>query len=132
MPFIYGVIALAVLGWILWKKFRADDMQRLNDERRASCRIVGKGELIESGRHIPVALALNESTLFYENADLAGSLELHWIHEVEYDNELLTGQLIERGKVMRLRCFSTVLEFVVDSASAGRWQANLPALQLTP
>src|SRR5947209_287881 len=115
---------LAALSWFLWKKFRTDDMLRLNDQRRATCRIVGLGEFIESGRHIPVALALNESTLFYENADLAGSLELQWIHEVEYDNELLTGQSIERGKVMRLRCFSTVFEFVVDNAVVGQWQAN--------
>jgi hypothetical protein len=127
---LLAAAAVAVLGWNLWKRMAADDMQRLNDERRGSCRLVGRGELVEGKQHIPVALALSGSTLYYENADLNASLDLESIEEVEYSNELVTGQEVVHGKVMRLRCFSKVFEFVVDATSAPQWQAALPEVHL--
>jgi hypothetical protein len=127
---LLSAVAVAALGWNLWKRMAADGMQRLNDERRSSCRIVGRGELVEGKQHIPVAMALSSSTLYYENADLNASLDLEYIEEVEYANELVTGQPVPDGKVMRLRCFSKVFEFVVDAASAAQWQAALPEVHL--
>lgn len=35
--------------------------------------------------------------------------------------------LIERLKVLRLRCFSQTFEFVLDTSVANRWKAFLPA-----
>ncbi len=126
---LFAVVAVAALSWSLWKRMAADSMQRLNDERRSSCRLVGRGELVDGKQHIPVAMALSTSTLFYENADLTASLDLVYVEEVEYVNELVTGQEVAGGKVMRLRCFSKVFEFVIDSASAAQWQAALPAIR---
>jgi hypothetical protein len=125
-----AVIVIAALGWSLWRRFAADDMQRLNDHRRDSCRLVGTAELVEGNQHIPVALALSSTTLYYENADLKATLELRLIDEVEYANELVTGQPVHGGKVMRLRSFSRMFEFVLDPTSAPRWQAELPAVRL--
>ncbi len=126
---LLAAVAIGALGWNLWKRMAADGMQRLNDERRGSCRLVGRGELVDGKQHIPVAMALSTSTLYYENADLTASLELEYVEEVEYANELVTGQPVPSGKVMRLRCFSKVFEFVIDSASAPQWQAVLPAVR---
>jgi hypothetical protein len=90
---------------------------------------VGRGELIDGTRHIPVALALSASTLYYENADLSASLDLEYVEEVEYDDELMIGRAVAAGKVMRLRCFSKVFEFILDAATAPQWQAMLPAVR---
>ncbi|HSP16336.1 MAG TPA: hypothetical protein VLV78_16430 [Thermoanaerobaculia bacterium] len=129
MWILLAVVAVAALVWNLWKRMAADGMQRLNDERRSSCRLVGRGELVDGKQHIPVAMALSAKTLYYENADLNASLELEYVEEVEYANELVTGQPVAGGKVMRLRCFSKVFEFVIDSAAAPQWQAVLPAVR---
>jgi hypothetical protein len=123
-------IVVAVLVFSLWKRFAADGMQRLNDGRRGSCRLVGRGELVDGSRHVPVALALNDSTLFYENDDMSATLDLEYVQEVEYDNELSTGQDVPVGKVMRLRCFSKAFEFILDSATALQWEAILPAVRM--
>jgi hypothetical protein len=128
---LVAVLAVAALAWTLWRQMGADEMQRLNDVRRNSCRIVGRGELVDGKQHIPVAMALSASTLYYENADLAASLDLVYVEEVEYGNELVTGQAVGAGKVMRLRCFSKVFEFVIDRASVPQWEAALPAVRPT-
>jgi hypothetical protein len=127
---VAAVIIVAVLGWSLWKHLADDQMERLKSLRRGSSRVVSTGELVDGSRHVPVAMALSDSTLFYENPDMSASLDLVSIDEVEYGNELLTGQNVPAGKVMRLRCFSTVVEFVIDSASAPQWQAALPAMRI--
>lgn len=127
---VLSVAAIGALGWSLWKQMRNDDVQRCNDQRRGSCRLVGRGEFVEGTQHIPVAMALSSSTLYYENADLEASLDLGYIEEVEYADELSTGARVGGGKVMRLRCFSTVFEFVVDAPSAAQWQALLPPVHL--
>lgn len=126
---LLAIVAVVTLLWKLGSRMAEDGMQRLNDERRTSCRIVGRGELVDGKQHIPVAMALSTSTLYYENADLTASLDLVYVEEVEYADELITGQSVDRGKVMRLRCFSKVFEFVIDAASAPRWEAVLPAVR---
>lgn len=126
-----AVVAVVVfLVWILSKRFAADRIQRLNDKRRNSCRLVSRGEFVDGSRHIPVALALNDQTLFYENSDMQASLDLKWIEEVEYDNELSTGQTVPDGKVLRIRCLSQEFEFVLPAESSQQWQAVLPSHRL--
>ena len=126
-----AVVAVVVfLVWILSKRFAADRIQRLNDKRRNSCRLVSRGEFVDGSRHIPVALALNDKTLFYENSDMQASLDLKWIEEVEYDNELSTGQTVPDGKVLRIRCLSQEFEFVLPAESNQQWQAVLPSHRL--
>ena len=126
---LIGVV-IAFLAWVLWKQFAGDGMKRINDERRATCRLVGRAEFVDGNRHIPVALAVDESTLFYENPDWHGTLDLAYVEEVEYEDELMTGQSVGESKVLRLRCFSKVFEFVLDRASAGQWQSVLPAVRM--
>ena len=130
MIILVSSIVIAVLSFNLLKRFASDGMARLNDGRRGSCRLVGRGELIDGSRHVPVALAINNSTLFYENLEMSASLDLEFVQEVEYDNELSTGRSITVGKVMRLRCFSKAFEFILDSATALQWEAILPAVRL--
>ena len=123
---IGGVVVVALLVWNLTRRFAADGVGRFKDSRRASSRFVSSAEFIEGSRHIPVSLALNKAALYYENSDLQASLDLDWIQEVEYENELVTGQPVGHGKVMRLRCFSQVFEFIVPSDAVQQWQAVLP------
>lgn len=123
-----GVIAF--LGWVLWKQISGDGMKRLNDERRGSCRLVGRGEFVDGSRHIPVALAVSDSTLYYENSDWRGSLDLQDVEEIQYEDELMTGQAVGDSTVLRLRCFSKVFEFVIDHGTVPQWQIILPAVRL--
>lgn len=124
---IGGVVVVAVLGWNLARRFAADGVRRFKDGRRASSRLVSSAEFIDGTRHLPVSLALNEVALYYENSDMQASLDLKWIQEVEYENELVTGQHVGHGKVLRLRCFSQVFEFVLPVDMLAKWQAVLPA-----
>lgn len=75
---------------------------------------------------------MNESTLFYENDDWRGSLDLEYVEEIEYEDELMTGHEVGTGTVLRLRCFSKVFEFVLDHGVVPQWQAVLPAARLAP
>jgi hypothetical protein len=121
------VALVAFLVWSLSKRFAADRIQRLNDKRRDSCRLVSRGEFVDGNRHIPVALALNERTLYYENSAMQAWLDLEWVQEVEYEDELSTGQAVVHGKVLRLRCSSQGFEFVLPDDMVQRWQAVLPS-----
>lgn len=124
---LLGGVAVAVLGWILYHRFGADRLAKINDRRRGASRIVGRGEFVDGNRHLEVALAVTESTLFYENSDMEASLDLQWIREIEYDTELATGGAVDRGRVLRLRSDSQTFEFVVPNESVARWQLVLPS-----
>jgi hypothetical protein len=127
---LIAAIAVGLLAWSLWRHLAADDAQRLSRMRRPSSRINGTAELVDGTRHVPVAMSLTSSTLFYENADMSASVDLDCVQEVEYEHELATGTSVERGTVLRLRCFSKVFEFVVDSATVPQWQAVLPPVRM--
>lgn len=127
---LLAAVVIIALGWSLWKHVVADDLQRLRGLRRPSSRINGTAELVDGTRHVPVAMSLTASTLFYENEDMTASLDLDCVQEVEYEHELLTGTTIAGGTVLRLRCFSKVFEFVVDNATVPQWQAVLPPVRM--
>jgi hypothetical protein len=128
---IAALVVLALLGWSLVTRLAADRIQLFSDRRRSSSRLVSLGEFIDGSRHIPVALALTQSTFYYENSDMQACLDLHWIHEVEYEDELATGQTVAAGKVLRLRCFSQTFEFVLPIDVVQRWQALLPPRRIS-
>ena len=130
MLLLVGVAAIAALGWLFFNRRAADQLQQLNTGRRSSSSVVGRGDYVDGNRRIPVALALNDSNFYYENADLKGYLERSWIHEVGYEDQLSTGQPIGNGKVLRLRCFSQNFEFVLDPANTAAWEAALPPHQV--
>jgi hypothetical protein len=122
-----ALVVVAFLGWNLYRRFGADNIAAFVDRRRATSRMVGRGEFVDGNRHLEVALAVTDSTLFYENADMQASLDLEWVREVEYDNELATGAPVHGGKVMRLRSDSQTFEFVVPAEAIQGWTSSLPA-----
>ena len=123
---LVAVIVVGFLGWNLYRRFGANRIQALNDKRRATSRIVGRGEFVDGNRHLDVALAVTQSTFFYENADMQASLDLDWIREIEYDTELSTGTVPATGKVLRLRSNSQTFEFVLPNDVVARWHMMLP------
>ncbi len=122
-----AAVALSILGWKLYGRFATGRITQFNDRRRTSSRLVSAGTFVDGNRHLPVALAVTESTFFYENSDMEASLDLEWIREVEYDTELGTGLAVASGKVLRLRSDSQTFEFVLPAAAVAPWQTMLPA-----
>ncbi len=123
---IAAFIAVAILGWTLYRRLGTDRIAQLNDKRRATSRMVSPGEFVEGTRHLPVALAVTQSMFFYENSDMQASLDLQWVREIEYDTQLATGLAVDGGKVLRLRCFSQVFEFVIANDVVTRWHMMMP------
>jgi hypothetical protein len=123
---LIAVAATAAFAWMLRKRTMAKALALYAERRRDSSRLVGCGEFIDGNRRMQVALALTDAALYYENADMQGSLERQWIHEVEYDDELTTGQSIGGATVLRLRCFSQKFEFLLASPAVREWMDALP------
>ena len=121
-----ALAAGALLVWMMRKRATAAALTGYSDRRRDSSKLVGRGEFIDGNRRLQVALALTDATLYYENRDMQGSLERKWIHEIEYDNELTTGQSIGGSTVLRLRCFSQKFEFLLAPLAASEWMHALP------
>jgi hypothetical protein len=129
MLFWSSVVALsliAVLSWQLYRRVGASRIEALAARRRPTSRIVSPGEFVDGNRHMKVTLALTDTDLFYENTDMEASLDLRWVREIEYDTCLATGQALGGGKVLRIRCFSQLFEFVLPSDVAPRWHMLLP------
>ncbi|HXA19295.1 MAG TPA: hypothetical protein VN380_20055 [Thermoanaerobaculia bacterium] len=123
---IAALIAVAILGWTLYRRLGTDRIAQFNDKRRATSRMVSPGEFVDGNRHLPVALAVTQSMFFYENSDMQASLDLQWVREIEYDTQLTTGLAVDGGKVLRLRCFSQVFEFVIANDVVARWHMMMP------
>ena len=119
-------IAVAFLGWNLYRRFGADRIAEFNERRRSSSRMVGRGEFVDGNRHLAVALAVTQSTFFYENSDMQASLDLQWVREIEYDTELATGSAVVGGKILRMRSDSQTFEFVLPNDTVPRWHMMLP------
>jgi hypothetical protein len=123
---IIGVAVLAVLVWFLYRKFSQDRIQGFIDKRKSSSRVALSAEFVEANQRIPVALAVTDQAIFYENSDLEARLDLAQIEEVEYGSELFTGQEVSNGRVLRLRSHGHSYEFIVDKISGERIESILP------
>lgn len=123
---VIGVALLAVLVWFLYRKFSQDRIQEFMDKRKGSSRMTLPAQFVEANQKIPVALALTDQSIFYENADLEARLDLQQIEEVEYANGLITGQEVPDGRVLRLRAHGHSYEFIVDKVSGARIESILP------
>lgn len=121
-----GAVVVLLLSSNLRRRFGADRIAAFSEKRRASSRIVSRGEFFDGNRRMDVALALTGDTFFYENTDLQASLDLQWVREIEYDSSLATGAPIHGGKVLRLRCHSQTFEFVLPEEMVARWETTLP------
>jgi hypothetical protein len=122
---VLGVVVLAGLVWFFIRTLSHDRLDAIIKKRGATAKLVTPADYVEGGTHIPVALALDEKCLYYENVDLQASLDLDRIEEVEYDDELATGGEVH-GRVLRLRSHGHTFEFVLDNPTAARWSAVLP------
>jgi hypothetical protein len=127
---IAAAVALAFLGWNLYRHFGSDRIAEFMERRRATSRMVGRGEFVDGNRHLAVALAVTGSTFFYENADMQASLDLQFVREIEYDTELATGLAVEGSRVLRLRSSSQTFEFVLPNDLVARWHMMLPPRQV--
>src|SRR5258706_7303613 len=123
---LVAVIAVAVLGWMLYLRIGADRIESFTEKRRATSRMVGRADFVDGNSHQEVALALTASTFFYENAGMQASLDIDWLREIDYDDELSTGQSVDHGKVLRLRSDSRMFEFILPSDTVARWHMMLP------
>jgi hypothetical protein len=123
---LVAVVVVGVLGWNLYRRFGADRISALNEKRRATSRLVSRGEFVDGNRHLEVALAVTHETFFYENADMRASIDLQWVREIEYDTELATGTQVTAGRVLRLRSQSQTFEFVLPADLVARWYMMLP------
>lgn len=119
-------VAVALLGWNLYRRFGVDRIDEFTKRRRGSSRMVSRGEFVDGNRHLDVALAVTQSMFYYENSDMQGSLDLTWIREIEYDTELGTGSAVAGGKVLRMRSNSQTFEFVLPNDTVARWHMMLP------
>ena len=123
---IAALAAIAFLGWNLYQRFGTDRIATLNARRRTASRLVGRAEFVDGNRRLDVALALTQSTFFYENGSMQASIDLQWVREIEYDTELATGGPVRGGRVLRLRSDSQTFEFVVPNDDVARWYLMLP------
>jgi len=129
MSFWLSILAIAVvvfLSWNLYRRMGSDRIAAFIEKRRATSRMVGKGEYVDGNRHLEVALSVSQSTFFYENSDMQASIDLQWVREIEYDTELATGTVPATGKVLRLRSNSQTFEFVLPDDVVARWHMMLP------
>lgn len=122
-----GVPVVVGLTWLLLRYVANDRIETLLTRRRRSARLATRGEMVDGKRHIPVALGLTEAAVYYDSPDVDGSIDLSAIDEVEYSDELTTGQSVDARHVLRLRCKSGSYEFLVDDASRRQWEFMLPA-----
>jgi hypothetical protein len=123
---IAAFIALAVLGWNLYRRLGADRIEKFMERRRTTARMVSRADFVDGGRQVPVALAVTDSTFFYENTDMQATLDLQWVREIEYGTELATGVAVVGGKVLRLRCYNQIFEFVLPNDVVARWHMMMP------
>ncbi len=126
---ILGLVVLVALIWILLRMRSKDLIEEKMAKRRGSARLVSRADFVEGLERIPVALALTNEAIVYENPDIDASLDLRQIEEVEYDNETSTGQVID-GNALRLRSHGHTFEFVLDPDSTGKWKTMLPAKRM--
>ncbi|HSP14794.1 MAG TPA: hypothetical protein VLV78_08580 [Thermoanaerobaculia bacterium] len=122
---ICAIVALLVFSIV--KVFAADRFDALAARLRQSSRLVSRGELVDGSRHHDVLLALTDSTFIYESSDGQSCFDRQWIQEVAYGDRLSTGTSVGGAKVLRLRCFSRTLEFVLSQQVFREWELVLPA-----
>lgn len=124
---LVGAVAVVVLVVVYLKLRAKDSIDAALTKRRGSSKLVSRAEYVEGAEKIPVALALTDSTFYYENADLEASFDLDRLDEIEYDDDLATGANLHAGcRVLRLRSHGATFEFVMDKGEAAKWESALP------
>jgi hypothetical protein len=123
---IVGVVLLAGLTWVFFRTKHKDEIQALIAKRQTSSKLTGQAAFVEGREKIAVAIAVDDRSFFYENAEMQASLDLDRIEEIEYASDTATGLEVEGGKVLRLRSHGQTFEFIIDQASSSRWTSVMP------
>lgn len=126
---IVGIAAVAGIVWYVLRSRGEKQIHRIMDKHKADAQLVSRAEFVEGRNRMPVALALKNRSIFYENPDLEAQLELERIEEVEYSDELATGMDVS-GRVLRLRSHGHSFEFVLEPREAEQWSSVLPSHRL--
>ena len=124
---LIGIAAVAAVVWYMMRARSADQIQKIITKHQQASRLVSKAEFVEGRNRMPVALALRDRSIHYENTDLEAELELERIDEVEYSDELATGMDVNNGRVLRLRSHGHSFEFLLEPRAAEEWAAMLPS-----
>ena len=122
---LFLAAALAMLSWLRVRARATGRYAAVVARHGSAAMISSHASLANGGSHIPVALTLESSRIFYENADLDAAIDIDQIDEVEYTSDLLTGD-IAGGAVLRLRAHGRALEFILDLPAAEKWSRLLP------
>jgi hypothetical protein len=124
---VVGLIVVAALVAVYLKLRQKDILEAHLAKHRGTSKLVSRAEYVEGAEMIPVALALTDTTFYYENNDLEASFDLDRIDEIEYDDDLSTGRTLHGAcRVLRLRSHGATFEFVLDKADCSKWTAALP------
>ncbi len=118
---VVGVLAVLALVWGLRIAHLRESFAELIGRRKMTASVSSVAQLIDGGNHIPVALTLERSQIFYESSYLQARLKIARLDEVEYDREQGTGK-----NILRLRAHGQTFEFALDASSARSWAALLP------
>lgn len=125
---LIGIAAVAAIVWYAVRARSADQIQKIIEKHKQASQLVSKAEFVEGRNRMPVALALRDGSIHYENPDLEAQLELERIDEVEYSDELATGMDVTKGgRVLRLRSHGHSFEFLLEPRAAEQWSAILPS-----
>lgn len=125
---LVGIAAVAAIAVYVARARSADQIRKIIEKHREGSRLISKAEFVEGRNRMPVALALRNDSIHYENPDLEAELELARIEEVEYSNELATGMDVDQNcRVLRLRSHGHAFEFVLDPREAEQWASILPS-----
>jgi hypothetical protein len=120
------VVAVALIA-VLIRFMSRDKIEAIIKKRKPTSLHVCSAQFVEGPTHIDVALAIDKTRLYYENADMQSYLDLKLLEEVEYDDSLLTGGAHVSGKVLRLRSHGHTFEFVLTESDIKHCQKVLPA-----
>jgi len=124
---LVGVVVAVALIALLIRFMNRDKIDAIIKKRKPSSLHSCPAEFVEGPNRIEVALSIDKSKLYYENADMQSYLQLELIEEVEYDDDLSTGGAHAHGKVLRLRSHGHTFEFVMADQDIKHCQKVLPA-----
>ncbi len=123
---VAGIVVAAALVVLLLRFRMQDKLQAIEARRRGEAKVVTRGHFVEGLERMPIVISLVGDNFCYDNADLEACLELRYVEEIEYDDETATGHSVTPGKALRLRSHGHAFEFILDHASAAKWESVLP------
>lgn len=123
---LIGVVVAVALIALLIRFLSRDKIEAIIKKRKPSSLLACPAQLVEGPTQIDVALAIDKSKIYYENADMQAYLDLKTIEEVEYDDDLSTGGKHIHGKVLRMRSHGHTFEFVLSETDIKQCEKVLP------